>query len=64
MRIIALDREEFAPARGGFFLSAWNGTLGYTFDRIVRGATHIEAACQSLLGSTQPGRISEYIRRA
>ena len=58
-----LDREEFAPARG-FFLSAWNGTTGYTFDRIVRGATHIEAACLSLLGSTQPGRISEYIRRA
>ena len=58
-----LDREEFAPARG-FFLSAWNGTVGYTFDRIVRGATHIEAACLSLLGSTQPGRISEYIRRA
>ena len=63
MRIIALNREEFAPARG-FFLSAWNRTWGYTFDRIVRGATHIEAACQSLLGSTQPGRIAEYIRRA
>ncbi|MBV8773127.1 MAG: DUF3987 domain-containing protein [Deltaproteobacteria bacterium] len=58
-----LDREEFAAARG-FFLSAWNGTGGYTFDRIVRGVTHIEAACLSLLGSTQPGRISEYIRRA
>ena len=58
-----LDREEFAAARG-FFLSAWNGTGGYTFDRIVRGVTHIEAACLSLLGSTQPGRIAEYIRRA
>jgi putative DNA primase/helicase len=58
-----LDREEFAAARG-FFLSAWNGTSGYTFDRIVRGVTHVEAACLSLLGSTQPGRISEYIRRA
>jgi putative DNA primase/helicase len=58
-----LDREEFAAARG-FFLSAWNGTSGYTFDRIVRGVTHIEAACLSLLGSTQPARISEYIRRA
>ena len=58
-----LDREEFAPARG-FFLSVWICTGGYTFDRIVRGTTHIEAACLSLLGSTQPGRISEYIRRA
>jgi Protein of unknown function (DUF3987) len=58
-----LDREEYAPARG-FLLSAWNGTSGYTFDRIIRGRTHIEAACVSLLGSTQPGRLAEYVRRA
>ncbi|MBI1867080.1 MAG: DUF3987 domain-containing protein [Methylocystis sp.] len=58
-----LDREEYAAARG-FFLTAWNGTSGYTFDRIIRGKTHIEAACLSLLGSTQPGRIAEYMRRA
>jgi putative DNA primase/helicase len=30
-----LDREEQAGARG-FFLTAWNGTAGYTFDRIIR----------------------------
>jgi Protein of unknown function (DUF3987) len=30
----------------------------------MRGKTHIEAACLSLLGSTQPGRIAEYVRRA
>jgi putative DNA primase/helicase len=58
-----LDREENAATRG-FFMSAWNGTSGYTFDRIIRGTTHIEAACLSLLGSTQPGRLAEYIRRA
>ena len=58
-----LDREEQAAARG-FFLTAWNGTASYTFDRIVRGKTHIEAACLSLLGSTQPGRLAEYVRRA
>jgi hypothetical protein len=58
-----LDREEYAAARG-FFLTAWNGTSGYTFDRIMRGRTHIEAACVSLLGSTQPGKIAEYMRRA
>lgn len=57
-----LDREEYAAARG-FFLSAWNGTGGYTFDRIIRGQTHIEAACLSLLGSTQPARLAEYMRR-
>jgi putative DNA primase/helicase len=58
-----LDREEYAAARG-FFLTAWNGTSGYTFDRIMRGRKHIEAACLSLLGGTQPGRIAEYMRRA
>ena len=58
-----LDREENVAGRG-FFLTAWNGTTGYTFDRILRGKTHIEAACLSLLGSTQPGRLAEYIRRA
>lgn len=58
-----LDREEFAAARG-FFLTAWNGTSGYTFDRIIRGKTHIEAACLSLIGGTQPGKIAEYVHRA
>ena len=58
-----LDREEYAPARG-FFLTAWSGTQGYTFDRITRGKTHVEAACLSVLGSTQPGRLAEYVRRA
>lgn len=58
-----LDREEYCAARG-FFLTAWSGTQSYTFDRILRGKTHIEAACLSLLGSTQPGRLAEYIRRA
>jgi len=58
-----LDREDNAAARG-FYLSAWNGAGGYTFDRIIRGKTHIEGACLSLLGSTQPGRLAEYIRRA
>jgi hypothetical protein len=55
-----LDREENAPARG-FFLSAWNGTEGYTFDRIMRGRTHIEACCLGLLGATQPARLTAYL---
>jgi putative DNA primase/helicase len=58
-----LDKEENAAARG-FFLTAWNGTDGYSFDRIMRGKTHIDAACLSLLGSTQPGRLAEYMARA
>lgn len=58
-----LDREEYAGARG-FYLTAWSGTSGYTFDRITRGKTHIDGACVSIIGSTQPGRLAEYIARA
>lgn len=59
-----LDREDQAEGRG-FFLTAWNGDSPYTFDRIGRGLNlHIEAACISMLGGTQPGRLAEYIRHA
>lgn len=60
----SLDREDNCEARG-FYLTGWNGDSAYTFDRIGRGMNlHIPAVCLSLLGSTQPGRISEYIRHA
>jgi putative DNA primase/helicase len=60
----SLDREDQAEARG-FYLTGWNGNSSYTFDRIGRGLNlHIPAVCLSMLGSTQPGRIAEYIRHA
>lgn len=60
----ALDREDNAEARG-FYLTAWNGDSGYTFDRIGRGLNlHIPAVCLSLLGSTQPARLASYVRAA
>ena len=58
-----LDHDEQAVARG-FYLSGWSGTQPYTFDRIIRGHRHIEAACISVLGNTQPARIIEYVRSA
>jgi putative DNA primase/helicase len=58
-----LDRDDQAVARG-FYLSGWSGQQPYTFDRIIRGHRHIEAACISVLGNTQPSRIAEYVRRA
>ena len=58
-----LDREENSQARG-FYLSAWSGTQRYDSDRIGRGAIHVKHACVSLLGTTQPGAISEYVRHA
>jgi len=59
-----LDKEGQEEGRG-FYLTAWNGDSPYTFDRIGRGLNlHIPAICISLLGGTQPGRLSEYIRAA
>jgi hypothetical protein len=60
----SLEREGQESARG-FYLTGWNGNSSYTADRIGRGKNmRAEAVCLSLLGSTQPGRISEYLRAA
>jgi len=60
----SLDREGQEEGRG-FYLTAWNGDSPYTLDRIGRGLNlHIPAVCLSVLGGTQPGRLSEYIRHA
>lgn len=60
----SLDRDDNAEARG-FYLTGWNGNSSYTFDRIGRGLNlHIPAICLSMLGGTQPGRISEYVNNA
>jgi hypothetical protein len=58
-----LDQEEHSAARG-FFMTGWSGTKPYSYDRIKRGHTYIPRVCISLLGTTQPGRITEYVRRA
>ncbi|QNB10904.1 DUF3987 domain-containing protein [Paraburkholderia tropica] len=58
-----LERDGQESARG-FYLTGWNGNDGYTVDRIMRGHQRIEAVCLSLIGSTQPGRLSEYLRSA
>jgi hypothetical protein len=58
-----LDREENSQSRG-FYLTAWGGTQRYDSDRIARGAIHVDHACLSVLGTTQPGVIAEYVRRA
>jgi putative DNA primase/helicase len=59
-----LDREECVSERG-FYLTGWNGNSRYTFDRIGRGLhLSVEGVCLSMLGSSQPGRISQYLLRA
>jgi putative DNA primase/helicase len=60
----SLDGEANAEARG-FYLQAWNGGDGYTFDRVGRGLNqHIPSVTLSLIGSTQPGKIREYVSAA
>lgn len=61
--LASMDREGMEGARQ-FYLSAYSGKEPYTFDRITRGRTRIEACCVSLLGSTQPAVMSRYIREA
>jgi Protein of unknown function (DUF3987) len=42
--------------------SGWNGDTAYTVDRIGRGLDlHCEAVCLSMVGGTQPARISQYL---
>jgi putative DNA primase/helicase len=53
-----MDEEGHADERG-FYLTGWAGNSAYTFDRIGRGLDlHVDAVCLSMLGGTQPGRIS------
>lgn len=47
-----------------FYLEAWNGTGGYTYDRIGRGTLDIEALCISVFGAITPGPLSEYVYQA
>ena len=59
-----LDDENRADERG-FYLTGWNGLDSYTSDRITRGLNlHIPAVTMSLLGSTQPGKIVDYVASA
>jgi putative DNA primase/helicase len=60
----SLDQEDHVSQRG-FYLTSWAGNSPYTFDRIGRGLhLSIDAVCLSILGSSQPGRISQYLARA
>jgi putative DNA primase/helicase len=61
--LMYLDREENSQPRG-YFMTGWSGLDGHIFDRIVRGHKQLDRYAISVLGTTQPGRIAEYIKRA
>ncbi len=61
--LTSLDKQGQEGSRA-FYLQAYDGNQGYTFDRIIRGTVHIPRVCLAMLGSIQPGRIQEYVRGA
>lgn len=48
----------------GFMMAGWGGLDSYTFDRIGRGTIRVPRVNLSLFGTTQPQRISAYIRES
>lgn len=61
--LTSLDRPGQEGSRG-FYLQAYDGDKGYTFDRIMRGTHYIPRVCLAMLGGTQPGKIQQYVRDA
>ncbi len=59
----SLDKDGHENDRA-FSLEAWDGSGGYTYDRIGRGTVRIEHACISMLGSIQPGLLAEHLNAA
>jgi len=59
----SLDKDGAEGSRA-FYLEAWNGNDGFTFDRIGRGTVDIPAAIVSIIGGIQPGPLGDYLRKA
>ncbi len=58
-----LDREDRSNDRS-FYLEAFNGRGGYTYDRIGRGTIDVPAVCLSIIGTIQPGKLIPYVGNA
>lgn len=55
------------PGREGdreFFLEAWGGTGSFQTDCIGRGSKFVKGIRLAILGTTQPGKLNEYIQDA
>jgi putative DNA primase/helicase len=48
----------------GFYLEGWAGDGTFTQDRISRATIHVPAVCLSVIGTLQPGPLSEYLSGA
>lgn len=47
-----------------FYLECWNGNTSFDVDRIGRGTVRVDAACVSIFGGIQPGRLQTYLAEA
>lgn len=47
-----------------FYLEAWSGKGGFTYDRIGRGEVYIPTVCVSMVGTIQPAPLLRYIRNS
>lgn len=59
----SLDRDGREGDRA-FYLEAWNGNRGFTYDRIGRGTMDIAALCMSIFGAITPGPLSSNVCQA
>ncbi len=60
----SLDKEGQEGSRS-FYLQGWNGKGAWTVDRIGRGFDlHVPNVSLSVIGTTQPDRLREYVREA
>ncbi len=59
----SLDTAGQEAARG-FYLSAWDGSGSYTFDRIGRGSIRLTHYALSVFGGFQPDKIKHYVQMA
>lgn len=55
-----LDREENAEARE-FILTAFNGNVSYSHDRVSRDAVHLPHCVLSVFGGIQPSKLKPYL---
>lgn len=58
--LASLDREDRQSDRA-FYLEGWNGSQGFTTDRIGRGTIDVGNVCLSVLGGIQPSKLTAYL---
>jgi hypothetical protein len=59
--LLASWDKEGAEGDKAFYLEGWNGTGGFSIDRIGRGSLRIENLCISVFGGIQPELLERYL---